>query len=399
MIRDEALDRLLKRTMRAGEDAHPGEDCLDPDVLAAWADGGLPPRDRGAAEAHVAACDRCLSVMAAMMRTAPPPVPPSPARWLSMRWLVPLATAAVAVVAWVIVDDAPRELTREPKSVSVDSAAPAKSADAAVTQEAAPQPLADSMVASNAPSQRRDSSVLRDESRKADAGAAGRAAGAEAPQLRKDAAAATGRAGGRAKEGDTAEDRGTRMEETLVAPPPPAAAPAPRAAFEPAPSVSEQERQRADGAAPPPPARPLPAEPSAEAVASLARRTASVMTATIQSPDANVAWQISGAVVQRTTDAGRTWSAQPTGPAAIWLAGAAPSREVCWIVGRRGAIALTTDGGTWRRLAFPDAADDLVRVAAADALTATVSTSAGRTYRTSDGGRTWTLQESPATPF
>ena len=123
------------------------------------------------------------------------------------------------------------------------------------------------------------------------------------------------------------------------------------------------------------------------------------MTATIQSPDANVAWQISGAVVQRTTDAGRTWSAQPTGPAAIWLAGAAPSREVCWIVGRRGAIALTTDGGTWRRLAFPDAADDLVRVAAADALTATVSTSAGRTYRTSDGGRTWTLQESPATPF
>jgi photosystem II stability/assembly factor-like uncharacterized protein len=68
------------------------------------------------------------------------------------------------------------------------------------------------------------------------------------------------------------------------------------------------------------------------------------------------------------------------------------------MVGRSGAILLTTDGQTWRRIAGP-VDTDLTAVTAADASTASVTTAAGRTYRTRDSGRTWILQEDPAAPF
>ena len=70
-------------------------------------------------------------------------------------------------------------------------------------------------------------------------------------------------------------------------------------------------------------------------------------------------------------------------------AGVAPSSNVCWLVGRFGAITLTTDGRVWRRIKFPEPAD-LTSVTAADARTATVTTADGRQFATTDGGRTWT---------
>jgi photosystem II stability/assembly factor-like uncharacterized protein len=72
---------------------------------------------------------------------------------------------------------------------------------------------------------------------------------------------------------------------------------------------------------------------------------------------------------------------------------------VCWIVGRSGLVLLSTDGETWRRLDFPDATVDLVSVTARDGAAATVTAANGRIYRTTDAGRTWTLQENPAAPF
>ncbi len=69
-------------------------------------------------------------------------------------------------------------------------------------------------------------------------------------------------------------------------------------------------------------------------------------------------------------------------------AGAAPSSNVCWLVGRSGAIILTTDGRAWRRLKFSEPAD-LAAVTASDARRATVTTADGRVFGTTDGGRTW----------
>jgi photosystem II stability/assembly factor-like uncharacterized protein len=106
-------------------------------------------------------------------------------------------------------------------------------------------------------------------------------------------------------------------------------------------------------------------------------------------------------VIYRTTDGGGTWIRQETGSAPNITAGSSPSRDVCWLVGRSGAVLLSADGVTWQPRPFREKVD-LVAVAAIDAKTATVTTSDGRRFSTLDGGATWssaTPQESPAAPF
>jgi hypothetical protein len=148
-------------------------------------------------------------------------------------------------------------------------------------------------------------------------------------------------------------------------------------------------------AAPSPPARAEAQQERFQAAA----RDALGASALIVSPDPNVRWRLAGRDVERSTDGGRTWQLQPTGSAIELLAGAAPAPAVCWIVGRRGLVLLSTDGATWRRLVFPDTTADLVGVAARDGLDATVTAADGRRYRTIDAGKTWVLQEMPAAPF
>lgn len=80
--------------------------------------------------------------------------------------------------------------------------------------------------------------------------------------------------------------------------------------------------------------------------------------------------------------------ALPTDITAQLTASAAPSESVCWVVGRGGVVMLTTDGRTWRRVAFPEITD-LSAVRATDARTASVTTADGRMFSTSDGGVTW----------
>jgi photosystem II stability/assembly factor-like uncharacterized protein len=57
-------------------------------------------------------------------------------------------------------------------------------------------------------------------------------------------------------------------------------------------------------------------------------------------------------------------------------------------VGSAGTVLLSTDGRSWRRVAFPEAVD-LRSVTATDQETATVTTADGRVFVTTDGGRTW----------
>jgi len=51
-------------------------------------------------------------------------------------------------------------------------------------------------------------------------------------------------------------------------------------------------------------------------------------------------------------------------------------------------VLLSTDGRSWRRLAFPEALD-LRSVSATDDQTATVTAADGRSFVTTDGGETW----------
>lgn len=338
-MKDDPIDRLLDRTLGARAEVRASSGCLGPDELAAWTEGTLPARERAVAEAHAAGCDRCLAVLAAMAKTDPPPAPSQAPAWLSFRWLAPLATAAVAVTAW-IVTQAPPVGHLPPRSPEASSSADARlSAESeAVEEQGAPR-----------------------------------------------------------------ERANDRLEPKTAAPRTPARAPA----AQPAPESKEENReprQLADSpagnipaAAGPPAAAPLRADAFEERAQ--AKESAPAGGRIVSSPDPDVRWRISGGTVERTDDGGRTWQPQLTNSNVELLAGAAPSSTVVWIVGRKGAVLLSAHGQAWQRSTVPDAVTDLVAVTADDDSTATVTTADGRRYRTTDAGRTWTLQESPAAPF
>lgn len=127
----------------------------------------------------------------------------------------------------------------------------------------------------------------------------------------------------------------------------------------------------------------------------LMRAAAAPASPEIAAPDSSVRWRITPSGVERSTDAGTTWTATPTGITAELTAGAAASGSVCWLVGKAGVVLVSTDGQSWRRVPFPEATDlSAVRTTDAAGLAASVTTSAGRTFRTTDGGATWVpLQE------
>jgi photosystem II stability/assembly factor-like uncharacterized protein len=108
-------------------------------------------------------------------------------------------------------------------------------------------------------------------------------------------------------------------------------------------------------------------------------------------------WRVGPAgLIERSADAGATWMPQPSGVTADLIAGTAVSGRVCWIVGKSGTVLRTTDGGVhWFRLNSP-APEDLSGVRASDAFRAWVWVDSNqqkpsrKTYRTTDGGATWT---------
>jgi len=120
----------------------------------------------------------------------------------------------------------------------------------------------------------------------------------------------------------------------------------------------------------------------------------------VKTPSGTVLWRAGlGGKIERSTDAGRTWMLQKSPLQEGWLAGAAASDTMCWIVGRNGAIARTTDGSHWKKIASPRLAvdssgkyPDWISIAAASAQTATITASDQRRYVTQDGGKTWKAQ-------
>ncbi len=120
----------------------------------------------------------------------------------------------------------------------------------------------------------------------------------------------------------------------------------------------------------------------------------------MKAPSGQVLWRVGRADrIERSIDAGKTWTLQTTPANEDWLAGAAASDTLCWIVGRNGAIARTTDGEHWEKIAPPpmpvDAfgkAPDLIGVTTTGAQTATVTSADGRRFTTKDGGKTWQTQ-------
>jgi photosystem II stability/assembly factor-like uncharacterized protein len=122
-------------------------------------------------------------------------------------------------------------------------------------------------------------------------------------------------------------------------------------------------------------------------------------TILIESPSGTRFWRAGkGGSIELSSDAGKTWHRQPSPVQEDWLAGAAVSDKVCWLVGRNGAIAQTTNGKRWKRISSPQQAaasgklPDWINVMASDARTATITAADQRHFLTQDGGKTWRAQ-------
>jgi hypothetical protein len=110
------------------------------------------------------------------------------------------------------------------------------------------------------------------------------------------------------------------------------------------------------------------------------------------SPNPANRWRIiAGTRVERSITGGSTWEATVIGAPVELSTGISPAPLVCWLVGRAGAVWLTTDGTRFERVPFP-ASVNLVGVRATSENSAVVTAADGRTFRTDDRGTTWRLE-------
>lgn len=330
--RDRSVDHVLRRVLSDSRSASTQSPCVDGETFAAWTSGSLRAEQAADVERHVADCARCQAMMVAFVQTNPV-TPTTESVWRRWRlgWVVPLATAATAAALWIGLpgnSTLPTSLDTASRSVAVEPQSPAAASDqlAAAARESAAPPA----------------SVIQE---RVDA----RAGNETRKQL--DEAPRRERAEGRF---------------TAAAPPPVPAAVAP---------AESAEADRRD----------LAANSSARTFA--ARAVAAPLE--IVAPGGAARWRIvNDQQIERTTSAGVDWTPVEIDSPDVLTSGAALSPSVCWIVGRRGAVYVTTDGVRFERLPFPEVAD-LVAVTALDDRTATVSTADGKSWRTVDQGRTW----------
>jgi hypothetical protein len=332
--RHDAIERLLRQSPGPETRPAPSESCLEAETLAAWVDGGLRGAELAAVESHAATCARCQATAATLVRHSPaaPEAERRSRAWLG--WLVPLTAGAAAVALWFSIPD-----TREPRT-----SPPAEIDRQAADLRAPETPLAQDQDARG----KVQSKLERDQPEGA---------------LRQEAPTVAGP--------DEREDRLRRTQAGEEA-----------AVLDGLGQASTVRSASDPGAA---------AESAAAAApAAFAKRASAAGTGSeVVSPDPRQRWRLGAAgTIEYSSDSGATWDASFTGVTADLTAGVSPLPSVCWVVGRDGTVLLTTDGRTWQRVPFPETID-LLAIDAADARTATLTATDGRTFRTTDAGATW----------
>ena len=351
--------------------------CVDAETLAAWADGGLPKPEAVAVELHLSECDRCTAMLATFVRTTPE-IPATESLWQRwhLRWLVPVATAATVAALWVLIprpEPVPSAIsdTDVARQAQTQAPTPATAPPPSPADDTQEQKVADARTRSD-----RDAAVARPESPSAPSSARARDEAREAPQATPERRAAA--APPPAAEADRADQRTTDLQ-AKSEPPPPASAPAAPPAAAPA---AKREAAGLSAAAEEPPARTL-RQSNAQTFAAV------VAQFEVVSPDPMTRWRVIGAGrVERSTDRGAQWQPAALPESATLTGGSSPAPSVCWLVGRAGAIYVTTDGLRFIRVPFRERTDFL-SIQATDGRRATVVTTDGRTMRTEDQGATW----------
>lgn len=431
--RDRAIERLVADRLRAEGKTATGV-CPDPELLAAYVERSLTPRERLGCETHLASCSGCQEQVAALvrLREAEQPAEIQPAagtaglswftgpRWA---WAAPVLIALVIGGIWYTGEL--RRYTRAPEERMAKVMEPAAG-------PAAPEQAQETETRSVTAPATRDGTKEQ---------AQGKGIGALALRSRPE---------------ESNAPQLLKMERTL-----PASEPAPPTTL---PSVAEQgaiappamRSRLATTARPDQPANSLlqtkdevvsalpAAKPESEAAGDTTIITPAVIRpkqaaaaesavnlggtgqgeqyeakkkatlqrslqvvappvaqgltsfsagrppARIQAATKESNWRVGArGLIQKVGPDGR-WITQPSGVDADLFAITFPTPRVGWAVGQAGTVLRTIDGGnTWLRCESPTS-EDLVRVSGPGGSTARVETRTGRVLVTMDGGKTWT---------
>lgn len=145
-----------------------------------------------------------------------------------------------------------------------------------------------------------------------------------------------------------------------------------------------------------PPAPPAVLAPAPLAAARSAAVTAESVSAApsapleVRSPSGRWRWRVTGGAAEVSSDGGDRWEAARFDAPSTIRAGSSPAEGVCWLAGEDGAVLVSDDGRSFRRVSAPVSAP-VVSVVAEDGQSAVVATADGRRFATRDQGRTWTL--------
>jgi len=383
--RDRAIDRALRQSMKESMSAGPAPSDrsesgghVDGETLAAWAEGQLRPETAAHVEQHLSDCAQCQQMLAAFALTSPPPsvVEPLWRRW-HLQWLVPIATAATVAAIWVAIprDEQARatsplvdRVTEAPQTpAAAEPATPSRSQNAVAPPPSPPASAKEFKQSLSKPvGQTAAGTAKREELERRDLQGQLTERVAEAARQTAQPAPVTQEG---AREKDSDKPQPAQEPVPPVAPPPAAAAPAPASV-----TAAGASRARSETAAD----------------SRLLAGRAFAAAAEIRSPNSANRWRIvgSGRQIERATSSGSQWETASLSTPGVLTAGFSPAPSICWIVGRAGAVYLSTDGLRFLRLTFPESID-LVSVTATDDRHATVMSADGRSFRTDDGGVTW----------
>jgi hypothetical protein len=404
---------LLRRSLASAAGAT--DDCPDPEILAAYSEHSLDADESARYELHFSQCARCREQLAAMvLAAAPAPVSRAPrASWIwTWGWLgLAPVTAALLIAAIFIARrpslNHPAENAAHPVlGMSQPSSQPMASVASQPTTEpraAAPgAPVAGETRLRAAPNSSSEQSQfalpppppkpsVSQETANASVppGAADKAVFGGASPAAQPPASSLGNGVGNGHGNGVANGAPATAAqpaiETAAAPPVANDGPVSQGLADTTASQQEVVQSKQQLSQGPVTNRSLSQDNSLMLETAEDRKAQTI----VRSPDPQVLWRISsGRFVERSADAGATWHTQWTNANAHVVAGAATSVETCWLVGRGGIILLTTDGKKWKTVS-PPADVDFVNVAATDASSATVTTSEGRQFTTSDSGKHW----------